>query len=60
KQFNRLSLIIKHAIHARAINADCNGAANVARKVAATLGKDLAGVSRGALSTPLRVHFWTP
>jgi IS605 OrfB family transposase len=42
------------------INADCNGAANVARKVAATLGKDLAGVSRGALSTPLRVHFWTP
>ncbi|MDF5720590.1 MAG: transposase [Rhizonema sp. PD37] len=42
------------------INADCNGAANIARKVAATLGLDLDGVSRGALSTPLRVHFWTP
>lgn len=42
------------------INADCNGAANIARKVAATLGLDLDGVSRGGLSTPLRVHFWTP
>ena len=42
------------------INADCNGAANIARIVAATLGLDLDGVSRGALSTPLRVHFWTP
>ncbi|MBW4668677.1 MAG: transposase [Cyanomargarita calcarea GSE-NOS-MK-12-04C] len=42
------------------INADCNGAANIVRKVSATLGLDLDGVSRGALSTPLRVHFWTP
>ena len=40
------------------INADCNGAANIARKVAATLDLDLTGVSSGALNTPLRVHFW--
>lgn len=40
------------------INADCNGAANVIRKVAATLGLDLTGVSRGALTSPLRVRFW--
>lgn len=40
-------------------NADCNGAANILRKVATTLGLDLSGVSRGALSTPSRVHFWT-
>ena len=41
------------------INADCNGAANIARKVAATLGLDLDGVSRGALTTPLKFNLWT-
>lgn len=41
------------------INADANGAANVIRKVAATLGINLSGVSRGALTTPLRVRLWT-
>lgn len=41
------------------INADCNGAANCIRKVAATLGLDLSGVSRGALTSPLRVRLWT-
>ena len=41
------------------INADCNGAANILRKVAATLGLNLSGVSRGALTTPLRFRFWT-
>jgi putative transposase len=41
------------------INSDCNGAANIARKVAVTLGIDLAGASRGALTTPLRVPLWT-
>jgi putative transposase len=41
------------------INADGNGAANVIRKVAATLGLDLSGVSRGSLLMPLRVRFWT-
>jgi putative transposase len=40
------------------INADGNGAANVIRKVAATLGLDLSGVSRGSLLMPLRVRFW--
>jgi putative transposase len=41
------------------INADCNGAANILRKVAATLGLCLKGVSSGALTTPVRVHYWT-
>ena len=41
------------------INADCNGAVNIIRKVATTLGLDLSGVSRGALLTPLRVRLWT-
>jgi lycopene cyclase CruP len=41
------------------INADCNGAANILRKVATTLGLDLSGVGRGALTTPLRSRFWT-
>jgi putative transposase len=31
------------------INADCNGSANIIRKVAATLGINLGGVSSGAL-----------
>jgi putative transposase len=41
------------------INADCNGAANILRKVAATLGLCLEGVSRGALISPLKVRIWT-
>jgi IS605 OrfB family transposase len=41
------------------INADCNGAVNIIKKVATTLGLDLSGVSRGALITPLRVRLWT-
>lgn len=41
------------------INADCNGAANILKKVAATLGFDLSEVSRGALTTPLRFRLWT-
>ncbi|HAT13023.1 MAG TPA: transposase [Microcoleaceae bacterium UBA11344] len=41
------------------INADCNGAANIGRKVAATLGISLKEVSRGALITPLRVPLWS-
>jgi len=40
------------------INADANGAANILKKVSTTLGLNLGGVSRGALSTPLRVHIW--
>jgi putative transposase len=41
------------------INADCNGAGNIIRKVAATLSINLDGVSSGALITPLRVRLWT-
>jgi putative transposase len=41
------------------INADCNGAANVLRKVSTTLGLCLDEVSRGALLTPLRIRLWT-
>lgn len=40
------------------INADCNGAANCIAKVAAMLGLDLSGVSRGAMTAPLRVRLW--
>lgn len=41
------------------INADCNGASNIIRKVAATLGINLDGVSSGALITPLRLKIWS-
>lgn len=41
------------------VNADVNGAANILKKVGATLGLCLEGVSRGALTTPLKVRFWT-
>ena len=40
------------------INADCNGSANIIRKVSITLGINLGGVSRGALTTPLRIQLW--
>jgi IS605 OrfB family transposase len=41
------------------INADCNGAANILKKVTTTLGLSLEGVARGALTTPLRIRLWT-
>ncbi len=41
------------------INADCNGAANIIRKVAVIAKFDLAGISRGALSAPKKVLLWT-
>ena len=40
------------------INADCNGAANIIRKVATTLGLDLREVGSGELITPLRIRLW--
>jgi putative transposase len=40
------------------INADCNGAANIIRKVSVKLGLDLSGISRGALIAPLRIRLW--
>ena len=41
------------------LNADCNGAMNMIRKVAGTVGINLAELSRGALTTPVRVRLWT-
>jgi IS605 OrfB family transposase len=41
------------------INADCNGAANILRKVATTLGLDLSRVGRGALTRPQRIKLWS-
>jgi len=40
------------------INADCNGAANILRKVEIQLGLDLAKVSRVFLTAPSRVFLW--
>lgn len=40
------------------INADCNAAANIIRKVATMLGFDLNGVGRGDLTAPLRIPIW--
>ena len=41
------------------INADCNGAANIIRKVSRTLGLDLSRLSRGALTRPQRYRLWS-
>ena len=41
------------------INADANGGANIASKVAIMLGLDLSGISRGDLSAPLRLKLWS-
>jgi IS605 OrfB family transposase len=41
------------------INADWNGAGNVARKVATMLKLDFSGVGRGELSAPLRHKIWS-
>ena len=41
------------------INADCNGSANIGRKVATILKLDFSGVSRGVLSAPLRIKIWS-
>ncbi|MGM3308068.1 RNA-guided endonuclease InsQ/TnpB family protein [Anabaena sp. WFMT] len=41
------------------INADCNGAANIFRKVAVKLGLNLSGISRGVLISPLRLFIWS-
>lgn len=41
------------------INCDCNGSANILRKVAVMLGLDLSGISRGDLTAPLKFRIWT-
>ena len=41
------------------INADCNGAANILRKVAVKLRLDLSRISSGDLIAPLKIRFWS-
>ena len=41
------------------INADCNGAANIIKKVATQLGVDLAKVGKGSLALPKRYDLFT-
>ena len=41
------------------VNADCNGAANIIRKVSRTLGLDLSRLSRGVLTRPHRIKLWS-
>ena len=41
------------------INADCNGAANILRKVAITLGLNLERIGRGVLTRPQRIKLWS-
>ena len=40
------------------INADCNGAANILRKVASILGLNLSEITRGAVTRPLRLNLY--
>ncbi len=40
------------------VNADCNGASNIIRKVAAKLSLVLDGVSRGSLNAPVKIRLW--
>jgi IS605 OrfB family transposase len=46
----RLTCGIYQSLNGIKINADCNGASNILRKVSVMLGLDLSGISRGALS----------
>ena len=41
------------------VNADCNGAANIIRKVSRTLGISLDRLGRGVLTRPHRVFLWS-
>jgi len=41
------------------INADCNGAANILRKVATQSGINLVKVGRGVLTLPARIYIWS-
>lgn len=41
------------------VNADCNGAANILRKVKGKLGLDLSGLTRGVLTAPKRIRLWS-
>ncbi len=41
------------------VNCDAQAAANIIRKVSATLGLDLSGVSRALLTAPQRIKLWS-
>lgn len=41
------------------INADCNGASNIIRKVSTILNLDLSRVHRGVLTRPQKLKFWS-
>ena len=41
------------------VNADCNGAANILKKVSRRLGIDLSRLCRGALTHPHRIKLWS-
>ena len=41
------------------VNADCNGAANIIKKVSRKLGLNLSQLSRGALTRPHRIKLWS-
>ncbi|MFM6437479.1 MAG: RNA-guided endonuclease InsQ/TnpB family protein [Microcystis panniformis] len=41
------------------VNADCNGGANILRKVKTMLKLDLSRVTRGILTMPIRIRFWS-
>lgn len=41
------------------INADCNGSANILRKVSGMLGINLSGLSRVSLTAPQRIVLWS-
>jgi putative transposase len=58
KSGRHVSRGLYHSANGTKINADCNGAANIIRKVAVTLGLCLEGISSGALTSPLRVRIW--
>jgi transposase len=41
------------------LNADCNAAGNILRKVATMLGLNLSGVGRVSLTAPQRIKLWS-
>ena len=41
------------------VNADCNGAANIIKKVSRKLGLNLSGLCRGVLTRPHRIKLWS-
>ena len=40
------------------VNADCNGAANILKKVASTLDLDLSEITRGVVTRPVRLNLY--